>query len=152
MCRWIAYSGEPIFLEELIAKPENSLLTQSLHAREAKVETNGDGFGFGWYAHRDEPGHYREVLPAWNDENLRWNVHACAVPPQFDVVEAFLDWQFAQISGDDDRSGDHKPSGYLFLDEDTVILWENTNFRNQAADNPTVEELWNLILESLSAE
>ena len=88
----------------------------------------------------------------WNDENLRWNVHACAVPPQFDVVEAFLDWQFAQISGDDDRSGDHKPSGYLFLDEDTVILWENTNFRNQAADNPTVEELWNLILESLSAE
>jgi len=71
MCRWIAYSGEPIFLQKLIAEPENSLLSQSLHAREAKVETNGDGFGFGWYAHRDEPGHYREILPAWNDENLR---------------------------------------------------------------------------------
>ena len=71
MCRWIAYSGEPIFLEELIAKPENSLLIQSLHARESKAETNGDGFGFGWYAHREEPGHYREILPAWNDENLR---------------------------------------------------------------------------------
>ncbi len=71
MCRWIAYSGEPIFLEKLIAEPENSLLTQSLHAQEAKVETNGDGFGFGWYAHRDEPGHYRDILPAWNDENLR---------------------------------------------------------------------------------
>ncbi len=71
MCRWIAYSGEPIFLGELIADPENSLLSQSLHAREAKAETNGDGFGFGWYAHRDVPGHYREVMPAWNDENLR---------------------------------------------------------------------------------
>ncbi len=71
MCRWIAYSGEPIFLKELISEPENSLLSQSQHAREAKVETNGDGFGFGWYAHRDEPGHYREILPAWNDENLR---------------------------------------------------------------------------------
>jgi len=71
MCRWIAYSGEPIFLEKLISEPENSLLTQSLHARESKAETNGDGFGFGWYAHRDEPGHYRDILPAWNDENLR---------------------------------------------------------------------------------
>lgn len=71
MCRWIAYSGEPIFLGKLIADPENSLLSQSLHAREAKVETNGDGFGFGWYSHRVEPGHYREILPAWNDENLR---------------------------------------------------------------------------------
>lgn len=71
MCRWIAYSGVPIFLGELIAEPENSLLMQSLHAREAKAETNGDGFGVGWYAHRPEPGHFREILPAWNDENLR---------------------------------------------------------------------------------
>ncbi|MBT4934929.1 MAG: class II glutamine amidotransferase [Rhodospirillaceae bacterium] len=88
MCRWIAYSGEPIFLEELIAKPENSLLTQSLHAREAKVETNGDGFGFGWYAHRDEPGHYREVLPAWNDENLRSLSRQIRSPMFFSHVRA----------------------------------------------------------------
>ena len=70
MCRWIAYSGEPILLEDLISKPKNSLLAQSIHAREAKVETNGDGFGLGWYGERSEPGLYRDILPAWNDDNL----------------------------------------------------------------------------------
>jgi predicted glutamine amidotransferase len=32
--------------------------------------TNGDGFGIGWYGERDEPGVYREVMPAWSDDNL----------------------------------------------------------------------------------
>ncbi len=70
MCRWIAYKGVSIPLEELVSKPSNSLLAQSIHAREAKVETNGDGFGVGWYGERAEPGVYRDILPAWNDENL----------------------------------------------------------------------------------
>ena len=88
MCRWIAYSGEPIYLESLIAEPENSLVTQSLHARESKAETNGDGFGFGWYAHRAEPGHYRDVLPAWNDENLRSLAGQIRSPMFFSHVRA----------------------------------------------------------------
>lgn len=71
MCRWIAYKGRPVFLEEVVSKPEHSLVHQSLHAREAKTETNGDGFGLGWYGERSEPGLYREILPAWSDENLR---------------------------------------------------------------------------------
>jgi predicted glutamine amidotransferase len=73
MCRLLAYSGEPIFLEELICKPQHSLVRQSMRADEAKVTTNGDGFGIGWYtgdAERAEPGLYREVTPAWSDENL----------------------------------------------------------------------------------
>ncbi|MDE2368562.1 MAG: class II glutamine amidotransferase [Burkholderiales bacterium] len=70
MCRLAAYLGEPLYLEELIAKPRHSLLRQSLHADLAKVQTHGDGFGIGWYGDRDEPGIYREALPAWNDENL----------------------------------------------------------------------------------
>ncbi len=60
MCRWIAYNGAAIPLEDLISKPSNSLLAQSVHAQEAKVETNGDGFGIGWYGERDDPGIYRE--------------------------------------------------------------------------------------------
>ncbi|PCH79968.1 MAG: class II glutamine amidotransferase [Hyphomicrobiales bacterium] len=71
MCRWAAYTGQSIYLEQLIAEPEHSLIHQSLHAEEAKTETNGDGFGIGWYSDREYPGLYREVLPAWNDENLR---------------------------------------------------------------------------------
>jgi predicted glutamine amidotransferase len=70
MCRLAAYLGEPLFLEELIAKPQHSLMRQSLRAEEAKVQTNGDGFGIGWYGERAEPGVYREVTPAWSDDNL----------------------------------------------------------------------------------
>ncbi len=70
MCRLAAYLGEPLFLEELIAKPRHSLMRQSLRAEEAKVVTNGDGFGIGWYGERAEPGVYREVMPAWSDDNL----------------------------------------------------------------------------------
>src|SRR3546814_17622163 len=71
MCRWLAYTGAPVFLDELICKPTHSLVEQSLCATEAKSPTNGDGFGIGWYGERPEPGLYREVLPAWNDPNPR---------------------------------------------------------------------------------
>ena len=43
---------------------------QSRHSREAKNAVNGDGFGLGWYADRQEPGLFRDVRPAWSDENL----------------------------------------------------------------------------------
>lgn len=71
MCRWIAYKGQPIYLDALVATPERSLIAQSMCAAEAKVSTNGDGFGVGWYGERDLPGLYREVRPAWSDENLK---------------------------------------------------------------------------------
>lgn len=70
MCRFLAYSGDAIFLEDLVCKPRHSLVRQSLQAAEAKTATNGDGFGIGWYGERDTPGVYREVMPAWSDENL----------------------------------------------------------------------------------
>src|SRR6185312_8426765 len=71
MCRFLAYQGEPVLLEELVTAPCHSLIHQSLHAAEGKTETNGDGFGVGWYGERPIPGLYRDVRPAWSDENLR---------------------------------------------------------------------------------
>lgn len=71
MCRWLAYAGRPIYLDELLFKPENSLISQSLRARCSSVATNGDGFGVGWYGQRESPGLYRDFRPAWNDENLQ---------------------------------------------------------------------------------
>ncbi len=71
MCRFLAYSGEPVFMSSLVSAPAHSLVHQSLHAAEAKTGTNGDGFGLGWYGERAEPGLYREIRPAWSDENLR---------------------------------------------------------------------------------
>jgi glutamine amidotransferase len=70
MCRFLAFQGEPILMETLVAAPCHSLIHQSLHANEAKTETNGDGFGVGWYGERETPGLYRELRPAWSDENL----------------------------------------------------------------------------------
>ncbi len=70
MCRFIAYQGESIYLDEWVCLPGHSLVRQALHAEEAKSVTNGDGFGVGWYGERPEPAVYREVMPAWSDENL----------------------------------------------------------------------------------
>jgi predicted glutamine amidotransferase len=71
MCRWLAYSGSPIRLEELLVKRDRSLIDQSLHARQGATTTNGDGFGVGWYGEDETPRLYRSVHPAWNDRNLR---------------------------------------------------------------------------------
>jgi predicted glutamine amidotransferase len=71
MCRFIAYHREPILMEDLISSPSHSLIKQSIHATESHSETNGDGFGLGWYGERERPGIYREVTPAWSDQNLR---------------------------------------------------------------------------------
>lgn len=70
MCRWVAYRGASRFLAELISAPGHSLIEQSQCASEAKTATNGDGFGIAWYGERPEPGLYRDILPAWSDENL----------------------------------------------------------------------------------
>lgn len=71
MCRWAAYLGEAVFLEEIVTAPCHSLIAQSHHALEGKTATNGDGFGIAWYGERAEPGLYRDILPAWSDPNLR---------------------------------------------------------------------------------
>ena len=71
MCRWAAYRGDPIYLEELVSSPAHSLIEQSHCATRAKTATNGDGFGIAWYGDRPEPGRYRDILPAWSDCNLR---------------------------------------------------------------------------------
>ena len=71
MCRWLAYYGTPVLLEELLFKPEHSLIDQSLHSTLGAETTNGDGFGIGWFGSEGTPGTFHSVEPAWNDRNLR---------------------------------------------------------------------------------
>lgn len=79
MCRWLAYSGSPVLLHDLLYKPENSLVVQSRHSRLGAETINGDGFGVGWYGALEEPGIYHSTEPAWNDRNLReLSAHAAA--------------------------------------------------------------------------
>jgi predicted glutamine amidotransferase len=71
MCRWLAYSGSPLRIDDLLYRPQHSLIDQSLHSRLGAETTNGDGFGVGWYGVGDTPGVFRSIEPAWNDRNLR---------------------------------------------------------------------------------
>jgi predicted glutamine amidotransferase len=71
MCRWMAWLGQPVLVDELLFKSQHGIVDQSLHARMGAEPTNGDGFGLGWYGQGDGPGLYRSVSPAWSDQNLR---------------------------------------------------------------------------------
>ncbi len=71
MCRWLAYSGAPILMSDVLYAGPHSLIDQSLHSRLGAETTNGDGFGVGWYGVPATPGIFRGTEPAWNDDNLR---------------------------------------------------------------------------------
>ena len=71
MCRWLAYSGDRILLENILFEPKHSLIDQSMASKSVETPTNGDGFGVGWYGTQPYPGLFRSIRPAWNDFNLR---------------------------------------------------------------------------------
>lgn len=69
MCRLAAYIGDAIPLENTGNKPKHSLPEQSQDAQDAKLAVNGDGFGLVWYDDKGEIGVYKDVLPAWSNDN-----------------------------------------------------------------------------------
>ena len=71
MCRWMAWLGQPVRIEELLFDSPHGIVDQSLHARMGAEPTNGDGFGLGWYGSGEGPALYHSVSPAWADPNLR---------------------------------------------------------------------------------
>lgn len=71
MCRWLAYSGSPVLLDDILVSPVHSLIDQSLHSQMGATITNGDGFGIGWYGSAETPVIFRSTEPAWSDRNLR---------------------------------------------------------------------------------
>jgi glutamine amidotransferase len=73
MCRLLAYMGSPIIIDKLLYQPKNSLINQSINAKELEEPLNGDGFGIGWYAPEVnyDPITFVSVNPAWNNKNLR---------------------------------------------------------------------------------
>jgi len=60
-------------MDNLLYKPKNSLVNQSINAREIEEPLNGDGFGVGWYVPEInyEPITYVSVNPAWSNRNLK---------------------------------------------------------------------------------
>ena len=71
MCRWMAWFGQPVLIDEVVFKTKHGIVDQSLHSRMGAEPTNGDGFGIGWYGWGEGPAVYHSVAPAWADANLR---------------------------------------------------------------------------------
>lgn len=85
MCRWVAYLGSPVPLEDVLVRPDHGLIDQSLLARDlylpgsamasqfrdSAFPTNGDGFGVAWSGRGGTLGQYRQTTPAWDSQNLR---------------------------------------------------------------------------------
>jgi predicted glutamine amidotransferase len=69
----LAYLGTPVVIDKLLYQPKNSLVNQSINAREIEEPLNGDGFGIGWYVPElhEEPVTFVSVHPAWSNRNLR---------------------------------------------------------------------------------
>lgn len=65
-----------VHLDTLVTKPTSSLVAQSLDSKYSFgsdgsiLAINGDGFGLGWYMHKDEPGLFKTAEPAWANENI----------------------------------------------------------------------------------
>jgi len=71
MCRWIAYLGQPTYINEFLYDGPRSLCAQAQQSHKAKLGVHGDGGGLGWYGNQECPGLYRNPGPAWGDPNLR---------------------------------------------------------------------------------
>lgn len=136
MCRWMAYQGNPIYLEEWLFEPDHSLIHQSLSARKSEVTVNADGFGLGWYDEREEPGLYHEILPAWSDCNLKSLARHIKSGLFFAHVRASTGTSTA-------RSNCH-PFGYknwLFMHNGQIGLYEQVRWQ---IDRWIPEDLYNL--------
>ncbi len=72
MCRLTGLQRHPIIIDKLLYQPKNSLVNQSINAREIEEPLNGDGFGIGWYVPEVnyEPVTFVSVNPAWSNRNL----------------------------------------------------------------------------------
>lgn len=90
MCRFVAYSGLPLLLADLLYVPSDSLIRQSYHARERREPLNGDGFGVGWYVPEIDstPCIVRSITPAWSSSNLRHLSFKTRAPSLFAHVRA----------------------------------------------------------------
>ena len=71
MCRWLAYTGSPIPLTEVLYTPVHSLIDQSLHSTAGGRDDQRRRFRRRLVRRRPAPGLFRSIEPAWNDQNLR---------------------------------------------------------------------------------
>ncbi|MBN9404744.1 MAG: class II glutamine amidotransferase [Burkholderiales bacterium] len=100
MCRLLAYKGRPLPVDDLLYRPDHSLVQQSHHANEVSEPLNGDGFGLGWYEPdiTREPAVFVSVTPAWNNRNLRYMAPKLVSPCILAHVRAATEGQVSEFN------------------------------------------------------
>lgn len=127
MCRFAAYLGPEIFISSLVTEPHHSIIHQSYQAKERIEPLNGDGFGIGWYAPPfcDAPAVFKDVSPAWSNQNLRNVARVTKSTCIFAHVRA------ATVGGGVSQSNCHPFSwkNYLFMHNGTVFGFDKIHRR-----------------------
>jgi glutamine amidotransferase len=146
MCRLMAYMGSPIIIDKLLYQPKNSLINQSINAKEIEEPLNGDGFGIGWYVPEInyEPVTFVSVNPAWSNRNLR------NLAPKIST-ECFVAHVRAASVGDVSESNCH-PFSYknlLMMHNGGV---ENFGLIKRKIREPLSDELYNWIKGQTDSE
>lgn len=122
MCRFAAYLGPEIFISSLVTEPNHSIIHQSYKAEEREEPLNGDGFGIGWYAPPfcDAPAVFKDVTPAWSNQNLRNVARVTKSTCIFAHVRS------ATVGGQASQANCHPFSweNYLFMHNGTVFGFE----------------------------
>src|SRR5699024_6136821 len=92
--------GPALPIDDLLYKPDHSLIKQSYQAHELPEPLNGDGFGLGWYAPEvsSEPAVFTSIMPAWNNRNLRYMAPHLTSPSIFAHVRRASCGQVAQAN------------------------------------------------------
>ena len=100
MCRLLAYKGRPLPIDDLLYRPDHSLVKQSYQAAEVAEPLNGDGFGLGWYEPdvTREPAVFASVTPAWNNRNLRYMAPKLVSPCILAHVRAATEGQVSEFN------------------------------------------------------
>ncbi len=138
--------GSPIIIDKLLYQPKNSLINQSINAKEIEEPLNGDGFGMGWYVPEInyEPATFVSVNPAWSNRNLR------NLAPKVQT-ECFVAHVRAASVGDVSESNCH-PFSYknlLMMHNGGV---ENFGLIKRKIREPLSDELYNWIKGQTDSE
>jgi len=73
MCRFLVYLGPEVLLSSVVIEPDHGMLQQASKAYDLITPLNADGFGVAWYVPSISPipACFKDVSPAWSNQNLK---------------------------------------------------------------------------------
>jgi len=73
MCRFLLYLGPEVLVSSVVVDPDHGMLQQASKAHDLITPLNADGFGVAWYVPSISPfpACFRDVSPAWSNQNLK---------------------------------------------------------------------------------